>query len=110
MGESSQGMECFYYIIGNKCDLDDEREVSTEEGQEWVESYKEELDEDEEIEDEVDESLDLGEESGVIDWDQMRGPGPGISSVGVKADTTAGQDVREKARFILEQQAGDDPC
>ena len=49
MGESSQGMECFYYIVGNKCDLDDVREVSTEEGQEWVESYKEDLDEDEDI-------------------------------------------------------------
>ena len=42
-------MECFYYIIGNKCDLSNEREVSTEEGQEWVESYKEDLDEDEDI-------------------------------------------------------------
>ena len=43
-------MECFYYIIGNKCDLnDDDREVTTEEGQEWVDSYKDELDDDEEI-------------------------------------------------------------
>ena len=43
-------MECFYYIVGNKSDLDeDQREVSPEEGQEWVESYVEELDDDEEI-------------------------------------------------------------
>ena len=36
--------ECLYYIIGNKCDLDedDEREVSYEEGEQWVEDYKEE--------------------------------------------------------------------
>lgn len=50
MGESAQGMECFYYVIGNKCDLhEDSREVTPEEGQEWVESYKEELEDDEEI-------------------------------------------------------------
>jgi len=37
--------ECLYYIIGNKCDLDedDEREVSYEEGEQWVEDYKEEF-------------------------------------------------------------------
>ena len=50
MGESTQGMECFYFIIGNKCDLsDDDRDVTREEGQEWVDSYKEDLDDDEEI-------------------------------------------------------------
>ena len=43
-------MECFYYIIGNKSDLsEDLRQVTPEEGLEWVEAYKEELDEDEEI-------------------------------------------------------------
>ena len=43
-------MECFYYIIGNKCDLsNDEREVTAEEGELWVEQYKEDLDEDEDI-------------------------------------------------------------
>ena len=36
--------ECLYYIIGNKCDLDDdEREVEYEEGEQWVEDYKEEF-------------------------------------------------------------------
>ena len=50
MGESTQGMECFYFVIGNKCDLnDDDRDVTREEGQEWVVSYKEDLDDDEEI-------------------------------------------------------------
>ena len=40
-------MECFYFIIGNKADVDDDmREVTPEEGQEWVDSYMEELDED----------------------------------------------------------------
>jgi len=43
-----------YYIVGNKCDLDDgggpQREVSYEEGEQWVEDYKEEFcDEDDEI-------------------------------------------------------------
>lgn len=37
-----------YYIVGNKCDLDedDEREVPYEEGYQWVEEYKEEEDDD----------------------------------------------------------------
>ena len=41
-----------YYIVGNKCDLDEtgKREVSYEEGEQWVEDYKEEFcDEDDEI-------------------------------------------------------------
>ena len=43
-------MECFYYIIGNKSDLNEsEREVTPEEGELWVEQYKEDLEEDEDI-------------------------------------------------------------
>lgn len=51
IGDSvAAGMNCFFYIIGNKCDLrDDEREVSHEEGEQWVEQYKEDLDDDEDI-------------------------------------------------------------
>ena len=43
--------ECIYYIIGNKCDLDedDEREVSYEEGEQWVEDYKEEFCDDDNV-------------------------------------------------------------
>jgi len=45
--------DCLYYVIGNKCDLDDEglREVSYEEGEQWVQDYVEENCEDE---DEID--------------------------------------------------------
>ena len=43
-------MDCFYYIIGNKADLSEsERQVSAEEGEEWVEAYKEDLEDDEDI-------------------------------------------------------------
>ena len=43
-------MQCFYYIIGNKSDLsEDDREVTAVEGEEWVESYKEDLEDDEDI-------------------------------------------------------------
>uniref|UniRef100_A0A7S3CLT4 Uncharacterized protein n=1 Tax=Strombidium rassoulzadegani TaxID=1082188 RepID=A0A7S3CLT4_9SPIT len=33
--------ECVYYVIGNKCDLDDEdkRQVAYEEGEQWVKDY-----------------------------------------------------------------------
>ena len=37
-------------MLGNKCDLDgDMREVSKDEGEQWVESYIDDLDEDEDI-------------------------------------------------------------
>lgn len=51
IGESAAaGMECFYYIIGNKSDLGEtEREVTAEEGELWVEQYKEDLEDDEDI-------------------------------------------------------------
>ena len=43
-------MSCFFYVIGNKCDLDEsDREVSVAEGEQWVEQYKEDLEDDEEI-------------------------------------------------------------
>lgn len=43
--------ECLYYIIGNKCDLDEsEREVSYEEGAAWVTEYLDDCYEDDEIE------------------------------------------------------------
>lgn len=43
-------MDCFYYIVGNKADLSEsERQVSAEEGEEWVEAYKEDLEDDEDI-------------------------------------------------------------
>ena len=49
MGDQAN-IECFYYIIANKCDLDHgKREVTPQEGQEWVNNYKEELEDDEEI-------------------------------------------------------------
>ena len=35
--------ECAYFIIGNKCDIDEEdREVEYEEGEQWIKDYKEE--------------------------------------------------------------------
>ena len=36
----------FYYVVGNKCDLDedDERAVPFEEAQQWIEEYKEDED------------------------------------------------------------------
>ena len=51
--DNSGKEECLYYVIGNKCDLDDEglREVSYEEGEQWVKDYVEENCEDE---DEID--------------------------------------------------------
>ena len=51
VGETgAAGLDCLFYIVGNKCDKSDaEREVTTEEGEQWIEQYKEELDEDEEI-------------------------------------------------------------
>ena len=43
-------MSCFFYVVGNKCDLNEaDREVSVAEGEQWVEQYKEDLEEDEEI-------------------------------------------------------------
>ena len=46
-GKGQAAQECLYYVIGNKADLDDdEREVSYEEGEQWVKEYQEEQDDD----------------------------------------------------------------
>ena len=48
LGNQKDGV--IYYVIGNKCDLDDDdREVSYEEGQNWVKEYKQEVEEEESI-------------------------------------------------------------
>ena len=48
LGNQKDGV--IYYVIGNKCDLDDdEREVTFEEGQNWVNEYKQEVEEEETI-------------------------------------------------------------
>ena len=40
-------MSSFYFVVGNKCDLNEaDREVSVAEGEQWVESYKENLEQD----------------------------------------------------------------
>ena len=40
-------MECFYFVIGNKSDLDEagKREIEFSEGEEWVAQYREECNE-----------------------------------------------------------------
>ena len=41
-GEYDQ--DCLFYLIGNKCDLNDgERQVDFEEGEQWCEDYREEM-------------------------------------------------------------------
>ena len=42
---TSNQVECMYYVIGNKSDLDDQRQVSTQEGVDFVRNLQEEINE-----------------------------------------------------------------